>query len=108
MAFLIIPTDDTLSFYQEEVDLDNVTFRLVFKYNPRDQSWYFNVLDAAGNLLRAGVRIVDSWPLLRLWVDTNRPAGQLFCIPNGNLPRPPSIFELGDLYDFIYVETGTT
>lgn len=108
MAIVIVPTDDTLSYYQEEIDLDAVTFRLVFKYNSRDQAWYMDVLDASGNMLRAGIRLVDSWPLLRTWTTTGRPGGELYCLPSGaSVNRPPALYELGDIFDFVYAEAGT-
>lgn len=107
MAYLLIPVDQSLAGFDESVALDNVVFTLSLKWNSRDSSWYMDVYDVSGNLLRGGLRLVENWPLLQFWRDSNRPAGEIYVLPNGTVDRPPDLYELGSLFDFTYVEKGS-
>ena len=95
MAIDRIPTSTTLAYYELEVELDDVQFRLEFRYNDRDSAWYLTIRDAEDTLLRAGIRVVNSWDLLRLWAEDTRPDGQLVTVNQGDVPNPPTLNQLG-------------
>ncbi len=104
MAVFTLPTRQDLSNYEVEVDLDQVTYRLRFKFNSRDEAWYMSVLDANGVILRAGIKLVSDWEILRLWRDTNvRPAGEIITLNLGEDLTKPGLEQLGTdtllLYD---------
>jgi hypothetical protein len=105
MAVLQLPTSTTSPFYVFEVILDNVSFRLQFKFNQRDQAWYMDVLDSADNQLRSGLRVVSDWTLLRLWQEIEkRPVGEIIATAQGDIARPALIDELGDEVILTYLD----
>jgi len=95
MAIDLIPTSTTLPYYEFEVELDGVEFKLEFRYNDRDSSWYMTVLDSQDALLRAGIRVVLNWSLLRLWADVTAPDGALQTVNEGKVLLPPTLNQLG-------------
>lgn len=109
MAFWIIPTDNAgeLGAFFESVDLDGITFQLEFQYNSREGFWYFNVLDADGNQLRSGIKVVINWPLLLRDQSLDAPAGDLMCLDTRPKPQDPSLEELGKDGVMAYNEAGT-
>lgn len=91
-----LPMDPGLADQIFDVDLDGVTFRFEMHLNSRDDTWYMNILDIDGTLLRAGIRLVNDWPVLERWRDfVVRPAGILGVINSGVLTEPPGLGELG-------------
>ena len=97
MAVLEFPKIQNLAHYIFELELDGVIFRFKFKYNSRESTWYYSIYDAANVLLRAGLKVVNEWSLLRLWTaGTGRPAGDIISVNLGNVPNPPTLDQLGE------------
>ncbi len=105
MATFRLPTRQDRANYKLEVDLDDVTFRLTFKFNSRDEAWYMTIFDANGVLLRAGIKLVSEWSHLRLWQDFDvRPARGIFTL-NTNITSKLSkagLKQLGTDVLFLY------
>jgi len=95
MAIDRLPTSTDVPYYEFEVELDDVEFKLEFRYNDRDDAWYMTVLDPEDVVLRAGIRVVLSWALLRLWADTTRPGGDIISVNQGSVLVPPTLTQLG-------------
>ena len=95
MAVFGIPTSTTLPYYQLEVELDGVVYRLRFKFNERDEAWYLDFLDLEDNFLRAGLRVVNDWTLLRLWQLASAPAGEMIAVSDEQQTTVAQIDELG-------------
>jgi len=95
MAIDRLPLTIDVPFYDFEVELDGVEFKLEFRYNDRDNSWYMTVLDTDDTILRAGIRVVTEWSLLRLWQEASRPAGNIISINQGVVTEPPTLNQLG-------------
>lgn len=57
--------------------LDGMEYILTFDWNTRDQHWYCDIANQDGDLIRAGVKLVVDWLLLRLVTDAERPPGAL-------------------------------
>lgn len=105
MAVLQFPTISDLAHYTFEIPLDGTVFRFKFKYNSRESTWYFNILDASNNVLRAGLKVVNEWTPLRLWAArTGRPLGEIVTVNLGNVPSPPTLEQLGADVVLTYVE----
>jgi hypothetical protein len=83
MAVFTVPTssgEDVFPNYQLEVELDGVSFKLDLVFNSRQQTWFFNLLDANAVILRAGIPIVTGFPLLARMVQQSRPVGTLMAV----------------------------
>jgi len=103
MSVLRIEADST-PYYDMEVVLDGVEFILEFMLNSRDGSWYLSVYDASRTILRAGVRLVINWPLMRSWVSENSPSGDIVCITQGQNKTLPGEGQLGVDAVLTYIE----
>lgn len=90
-----IPTSTTVENYEFTISLDNVEFKLAFHFNSRDNAWYMTIKTVDDIVLRAGLRIVNEWALLRLWVGEDRPAGEMVTVNQGELLSPPLSNQLG-------------
>ncbi len=89
--------------YDVETTLDGVTYRLRFKFNGRDDAYYLELRNLDGTLARAGIRVVEDFPLLRLFRGRDRPQGEILVVATQDLRRPPRLEELGDSFVPIYV-----
>lgn len=97
MAIVTFPVFSDLAHYIFELSLDGTVFRFKFKYNSREETWYFNILDLNNNILRAGIKVVNEWLLLRLWAErTGRPLGDIISVNLGEVPNPPTLEQLGE------------
>ena len=106
MASFEIPTRDDLANYNQSIALDGVIFNFEFRFNTRDDAWYFNLLDEAGNRIRSGIKTVANFPLLRIVRDLARPAGELVIHDPRVIPAPPALEELGDTSLLIYLDAA--
>jgi hypothetical protein len=95
MTITRIPTSITDANYEFTISLDNVEYKLSFRFNSRDEAWYLTILTPDDIVLRAGIKVVNEWVLTRLWVAVNRPAGDLVTVNQGELLNPPLLDELG-------------
>lgn len=95
MAVTTIPTSTTDANYIFTIPLNGSEYQLSFKYNDRDNAWYFNILDTNDVILRAGIKVVNEWPLLRLWKEEIKPAGEMIPVNQGNVAAPPTLNQLG-------------
>ena len=107
MAVLIIPTRTDLANYDQTVELDGVEFVFEFRFNARDDAWYFNVLNTSGDRLRSGIKVMSNWALLQLWKDDTRPGGEIIAFDNREVAAPAGIFDLGSDVLLTYVEAET-
>lgn len=105
MAVLQFPTIADLAHYIFELSLDGTVFRFKFKHNSREDTWYFNVLDANNSIIRAGLKVVNEWVLFRLWAArTGRPLGDIVTVNLGDVPSPPTLEQLGEDVVLTYIE----
>ncbi len=95
MAVLSIPTDTQIANYDFFITLDGVEFLLTFLFNSRDDTWIMTISDANENIIRAGMKVVNEFPLLRLWKEAVKPAGDMIAVNEGDVPAPPTINQLG-------------
>lgn len=106
MTIYKIPTSTSLSYYEMEVVLDGVSYKLEFKYNTRDEAWYLNILDPSDTILRSGIKVVNDWGLLIRWQDVDtRPQGEMIAVPNGKTSLPATLTELGEKVILTYLDS---
>jgi hypothetical protein len=105
MAITRLPTSTINANYVFTVELDGVEFKLSFKFNGRDDAWYFSILDTNDVVLRAGLKVVNEWTLLRLWAEANRPGGEIIAVNQGNVPAPPTLNQLGAEVVLTYLDS---
>lgn len=106
MAIDRLPTSTTLPYYEFEIELDGVEFKLEFRFNDRDSSWYMTIKDTDDVVLRAGIRVVLEWALLRLWAEATRPEGEIVSVNQGEVLAPPTLNQLGAEVVLTYLDSA--
>jgi len=97
-----IKNAETLGTFTFTVDLEGTDWEFDFKYNDRDSHWYFDLYDIDRNLIRAGVKAVINWPVIRLIRDTNRPLGEVMFVSTSGT-GDPVLANLGTDVVFCYI-----
>lgn len=109
MATFVIPTSsgaEAFPNYQLEAELDGVSFRMDLYFNSRQQTWFLNLRDANGVMLRAGIAVVSGFPLLQRMVQQTRPEGTLMAVPVSGEIDAATLEQLG--LDVLMTYTGDT
>ena len=109
MATYGIPIEDAsdLGNFDLTVDLDGSDYQLVFRFNNREDFWYLDILDAAGNEIRSGLKCVVNWPVLRTCRDQGRPPGELMVLDARPEPEETGLDNLGSIALLTYEEQET-
>jgi len=109
MAYLEVPLRSGVYSYTQKTTIESVVYTLGLRYNARMERWVVDIMDAAGNMLLAGVKLLINLPLTRRFVGTLEgfPEGQFMIVDETGQERNPTRDDLGDDIKLIYVETGT-
>ena len=107
MATLRLPVDTAKRFPIHLYDLDGRRFRFEWKFNEREDRWYFDCYDAAGTLIRPGVKVVLNTPLMRIEADVNKPAGTIVAIDTTGSGVEPGRDDLDDRVILAYLEADS-
>ena len=76
-----ITIDSTHNSFIQETTLDGVTYRLLFRWNAREEYWYMSLFDIEDVPLSGGIKLVAGCRLLRHLADyTVRPPGELIML----------------------------
>jgi hypothetical protein len=83
-------------FYTMTTVLDGTDYLFEFRYNQRENCWYFSVSTTDGVALVSGVKIVSNRPLLSRFADVRLPPGMLVAFANTTDASPPGLADLGE------------
>ena len=103
MAVYEIELDNQDAIFSTDVALDNITYKLKFKWNVRGLFWEFSIYLTDNTVLVENIRIVVNYPiLLRYRKDKRLPQGilQFLDTSTGNLE--PNRFDLGNRVILVY------
>jgi hypothetical protein len=81
-------------FYTITIPLDGKDYVFDFRYNQREQVWYFSIEQPDGVRLATGVKVVCNTPLIYKR-DERLPPGLLVAISQDGDDTSPSLLELG-------------
>lgn len=101
-----LPVNGELPHHVFFVQLDGTTYGFELRWNTRAQGWFLSVLDAQGNLLLAGRRLVIGWGLtgrFRLR-DKRLPPGDVMAIDTSGQGKEAGLDDLGTRVVVTYVE----
>jgi len=98
---VIIPNFD-IDAYTESIVLDNVPYEFGFTWNTRDNSWSMSIKQAGISLLES-VKVVNSFFLTDLYVNTLLPNGLILSIDLQDIKRNPNRNELGSAVKIAYI-----
>ncbi len=91
-----ITTSPDDPFYAFTVNLGGRDYVFDFRYNQRENAWYFSIALPDGTELANGVKVVCRTSLIHRWSDVRLPPGLIMAIANGDDESPPGIGELGE------------
>jgi len=77
--FIPVPSGDSPPSEQRTL-LDNVSYRMTFRYNARTDSWMLDVATADGVPLVQGIRIRNNRALLKQHTSAELPAGVIAAV----------------------------
>lgn len=83
-------------FYTMTVPLDGTDYAFEFRFNHRENCWYFDISLSDGTLLVAGVKVICHRPLLARFANVHLPKGILIAASNSEDTSPPGLEELGE------------
>jgi hypothetical protein len=104
MSVKNVPTRTDLTHYDFSMVLDGVTFVLEFRWNLREDAWYFDVRLDDGTNVANGVKVVVDWPLLRGLRSANRPLGEFVAFDTSGERRDAAIDDLGSRVKLYYFD----
>jgi hypothetical protein len=105
MSIRTIPCRVDSPFYDFTVELDGAVWRLTFRWNAREQAWYFDLADGADVLQLSSRKVVLNRPLLsRYRTRATLPAGELVAVDTSNTNAAPGLGELGGRVVLYYVD----
>jgi hypothetical protein len=104
MMIIHIPTSRVESWYEQNVTLDGVKFRLRLMWSERVRRWYCDLLAADGTAIRSGIKVVADRPLTQRLSSDSRPAGEMWSVDRTGGGVDPDLRDLGDRVLLLYVE----
>jgi hypothetical protein len=88
--------------------LDGVNYGIETYYNTRAGAFFLNLLDEDGNILKAGIKVVVSFPLTGFRdTDPRMPPGMLYAYDTSGQDLDPTLDDFGTRVLLLYEELGT-
>jgi hypothetical protein len=109
MATLVIKLAPGTPNYRQRTVLDGVPYLLDFRWSQREERWYLDLRNAAGDLLAGAIKLVVNYPLLasRRGARDEMPPGDLRVVDGRESPADPGLDELGDTHQLVYTDAAT-
>lgn len=99
-----IPLPPDTALFTIQANLSGIDYVLLFDYSGKEDRFYLSILDASGEMLRSGIKVLCNWNVLRQWRGEGRPAGALiFSDGKETPPEGPGWGELGRSVRLYYV-----
>jgi hypothetical protein len=107
MAYFEIPTSTVNTHYTQTMTLSGQTFTLELRYNSRMARWILSVLDAAQNIIVAGIPMLNNRSLTSQYTTLELPVGDLFCLNTSGGTDQPSLQSFLTTCQFFYLDPTT-
>ena len=91
----VIPTRTDITLYTETVALGIGVFKLQFRWNGREEFWYFNILTVADDQIFMGLKLVADSELIDRFADARKPDGFMVIADMTGAGNDPSRDSLG-------------
>lgn len=100
---LSLPLRNDAAHFGYQIELEGTTFGLDFRWNSRESSWYWSLLDEGSEPLLASLRVVVRNLYLWRYRRLGLPRGEFFFEDTTNGDREPGLKDLGNRVLFFYV-----
>lgn len=91
----MLPLTGSIPDYRVGTTLDGVAYILDVRWNYRDEAWYFDLLTADEEVIRAGIKITLGAFLGARSADARMPPGYLIASDLSNSNRDATLDDLG-------------
>lgn len=105
MSTWTLDTASSDPHFTTDVQLENQTYRLEFRWNVRDSSWYMGILASDDSHLAAPKRIASGRPLFWRSQDPALPPGLFFPVDSTGGDVDPALQDLGSRVVLLYVDS---
>lgn len=93
------------AYSRQNITLSGDSFDIIFKYNVRDDRWYFDLKDEGGNLIFSGIKVMPNQNLTGRYVKDEFNNGNLWCFrrqkDDGAVSR--NNFGIGKSFELAYL-----
>jgi len=103
MSIVQIPTDSTVSSFEEVVTLDSINYLLRIYWNTRDEAWYMDIFTPANDPIICGLKLVDNYDFSGCYVQSDVPPGMFLLYDDSNSGESCGRYGLGNNYILIYI-----
>ena len=101
---LEIPIQPDLNAFEQRIQLDGEYYTSRFRWNPRAERWYLDLLSGDGDPIVNGIALVVGVPLtMHLRTLTGMPPGAFVCVDTDKLGNDPGFDELGVRVKLVYL-----
>jgi hypothetical protein len=97
-----IPLRSDLPFFEFEVELDEVTYGLSFKWNAAAEAWFLALKSSEDEVILAGTKVTVDWPVGSRNADPRIPPGVLVFLDTAGRQQDPGRTDLGDRVLLLY------
>lgn len=104
MAIFVLPNRNDLTHYDFVQTLEGKTYRFEFRWNLRDEAWYFDLRLNDGTDICNGQKVVLRIPLCLRSKDPNLFPGVLMAIDTSGKDEEAKIDDLGSRVKILYYE----
>lgn len=103
---VIIPLQNDLPFYTQQVELDGATYGLEVSWNFREEAWFLSLFDAQSNPIAVGSKAVVGFPLFSRCRDERKPQGVFTLQDTTGSQTDPAFVDLGARVQLYYFSKG--
>jgi hypothetical protein len=97
-----VPLRSDLPFYRFQVELDEVTYGLAFRWNYEAGAWFLTLYTSEDEVILAGVKVVVDWPVGSRSADPRMPPGALQFLDTTGARQDPGEEDLGSRVVLLY------
>jgi len=90
--------------FTETITLDDIPYRLRFKWNHRGEFWSMRISENDGTIIASSIRVVLNYEMIASYADLELPPGKLFVTDPGGVVKSIAKLSLSsDVLQLIYV-----
>jgi len=104
MSIRVLFSSTEESWYEQDVTLDGVAFKLRLMWCERERRWYLDIETGDGTAVATAIKVVASRPLTERLTSPLRPAGELWCWERTGSGLDPDLRDLGSRCALLYVD----
>lgn len=100
---VVLPFDNTLSNFSEQLTLENELYTFEFIWNERAEQWDMSILDIDQVSIVEGIKLVLNYDLFDQYPGRGLPPGALFAIDTTGDEKRITRDNIGDVVQLMYL-----